>query len=70
MILKEFVRVEDFVHTVGDPLWIENAERFETRVILKMQDNAEVMQEADQRALAGFIRRLCFDSQARGILLG
>ncbi len=63
LILKEFVRVENFIHAVGDPLRVENAERFETRVILKMQDNAQVMQEADERVLAGFVSDIVCPAQ-------
>ena len=42
LILKEFVRVENFIHAIRDPLRIEDAELFEAWIILKMQDNAQV----------------------------
>ena len=59
-VLEQGMRVEDFIHAIRDPLRIENAERFEARIILKVQDNAEIVQEADQRALTGFITDFVF----------
>jgi len=69
LILKEFVRVEDFIHAIGDPLWVENAQGFKPWVVLKMQDNAQVMQEADERVLAGFIGDIVRAAQAEIFIL-
>ena len=59
-VLKQSMRIEDFVHTIGNPLRVENTKRFEAWVILKVQDNAEVVQEADQRALTSLVADFIF----------
>ena len=68
--MEQGVRVENFVHAIRDPLRIENAERFEAGIILKVQDDAEVVQEADQRALTGFIADFVFGAQLEIFVVG
>jgi hypothetical protein len=50
------MRVENFVHAIRDPLRIENAERFEAGIILKVQDNAEIVQESRSACVDWFHR--------------
>ena len=69
-VSKKFVRVENFVHPIRDPLRVENAERFEAGIILKVQDNAEIVEEADQRALTGFVADFVLGTQFEIFVVG
>ena len=49
------VVVEDLVDAVGDPDGIEDVGVFEAEVVAEVEDDAQVVEEADQGVLAGFV---------------
>ena len=51
------------------PITGEAAERFKARVVLKMQDNAQIVQEADERVLTGFVGDIIIAAQVEIFIL-
>ncbi len=68
MLLEEFVGVQDAIDAVGDPFGVEDVGLLQARVVTEVEHRAQVVQEADQRGLAGLIADAALVAQ--GFVLG